>query len=369
MKNTNNKKIALFIPSLRGGGAEKIFVNLANGFIEKNLKVDLVLAQKEGPYLKDLSEKINIINLNKKRILFSLLPLIKYLKKEKANILISALSHANIIALMANFLINNKVKIIVTEHNPISIKNNKLSFLKKILTKFFIKKLYKKAKGVVAVSQGVADDFVETLNISKNNLFTIYNPINILDIKEKSKQEIYHKWLNDNKHETIIAVGRLAIQKNFLLLIKAVEIVRKKIDIKLIILGEGEERNNLENLIKELNLQDSIDLVGFVDNPYAFLSKSNVFILSSIHEGLPTVLIEAMACGTPVVSTDCPSGPSEILEDGKYGKLVPVNDPEALAKAIIETLNNPIDSKKLQKRANFFSVENSVNKYLEIINN
>ena len=363
-----NNKITLFIPSLHGGGAEKVFVNLANGFIKKNKKVDLILAKQEGPYLKDLSEKVNIINLNKKRVLFTLLPLIQYLNREKPDILISALSHANIITLIANYFINNKIKVIVTEHNPISIKNNQLFFLKKLLTKFFIKKLYKKSNKVVAVSRGVANDLVKTLKISENNLHVIYNPIYTSGLVKKPSSEFFHKWLDNKKDIIIIAIGRLTKQKNFLLLIKSFEIIVKKINVKLIILGEGEERQNLEKSIQNLNLQNSIDLPGFVDNPYSFLNKSNIFVLSSDFEGFGNVLVEAMACGTPVVSTNCPSGPSEILENGKYGKLVPVNNPNALAEAIIETLNNPIESSILQKRASFFSVEKSVNEYLKIIN-
>jgi len=238
--------------------------------------------------------------------------------------------------------------------------------------------LYSRAKAIVAVSHGVADDFKKTFKFSESNLYVVYNPVDISNIREKAKDVAEHHWFKKKGTSIIIGVGRLTFQKNFSTLIRAFALLRQRLridtvgiqsrkDVKLIILGEGEKRKELEKLIKDLGLQKDVDMPGFVDNPYAYLAQADVFVLSSKFEGFGNVLVESMACGIPIVSTDCPSSPAEILENGKYGKLVPVDDVEALAKAIVETLDNPISQEILKERASHFSVEKAVEKYLELI--
>lgn len=359
------KHIALFLPSLRGGGAEKMMINLAHGFANKNIKVDLITVEKDGVY--KAPNNVNHICLNLKKVKHSIIPLIKYLKKEKPNYLISTLTHSNIIAVIAKLLSLSKTKIIIRSANTISFSLKGIKLRRKLTQKYGAMIFYRFAYKIIANSEKSADDLSETLNINRRKIEIIYNPTITSDIFVKMNEKINHPWVNDKDNKIILGVGRLNKQKNFPVLIQAFDIIKEKGNFKLIILGEGKERKKLENLIKKLNLEKYIDLLGFVNNPYAYMSKSNIFVLSSNSEGLPNVLIEAMACGTPVVSTNCPSGPSEILEDGKYGKLVPVNNKEALAKAIIETLENPVDKNKLRERASFFSVEKAVNKYLKII--
>jgi glycosyltransferase involved in cell wall biosynthesis len=360
-----NKKIAFFIPSLRGGGAERVFVDLANNFAKRGLSVDLVLAQKEGPYLKDVSSKVNIIDLKSKRVLFSLLPLIKYLKSKKPDSLISAIFHANIITLIACLFC--RCDVIVTEHSPFSVTQKKLPLWKRFIVKTAMKLLYGRAKTIVTVSNGVAEDFVKKIGIKKENLHTIYNPVDIKSVLERSKEDSSHKWLKNKEKKVLLGVGRLTEQKDFSTLIKAFVKLRKKKEIKLIILGEGKDRKSLEKLIKELQIENDVDMPGFIDNPYSCMANSDIFALSSEYEGFGNVLVEAMACGTPVVSTDCPCGPSEILDNGKYGKLVPVGDINDLAGAIEETLENPIEKKLLQERAKYFSVEKITKEYIDIM--
>lgn len=364
---TNNIHITFILPSLEFGGAEKMVINLANYFCKKNIKVDLILMQKNGIFLKTISNDIKIINLKSKRALYSIFPLIKYLKNNKPNFLISTLNHINIISLISILFSQVKTKIIIRSVNTFSENLKSLPKTKRIIQKFLASILYRFADDIISNSEKSADNLAKTLKLNRKKIKTIYNPTITSEIYKKMEERISHPWLND-KYITIIGVGRLQKVKNFINLIKAIKIINNKIDVKLIILGEGPERKNLENLVKQLNLEKSVDLLGFTENPYTFMYRANIFVLSSNSEGLPNVLIEAMACGTPVVSTNCPSGPSEILDGGKYGKLVPVNNPEALAKAIIETLENPIESNVLQERASFFSVEKSINEYLKIIN-
>jgi glycosyltransferase involved in cell wall biosynthesis len=361
------KKIALFLPSLIGGGVKRVFVNLANCFSQKGFAVDMLLAQQEGPYLSNISKGINVVDLRSKKVIFSFFPLARYLKKEKPDILISAISRVNIMVILAKFFSGSGIDVILTEHDMFSIVQKRIPFLRRIAVKLFVKLLYSRAKAVIAVSYGVAKDLDKNAGIPKNKLHVIYNPINISDIERKAQDTAIHPWLQKG-FPVILGVGRLAYQKDFPTLIKAFHKLNKKIEnTKLIILGEGIEREKLEKLIKELGISNDVDMPGFISNPYAYMARAGVFVLSSTYEGLPTVLIEAMACGAPVASTDCPSGPSEILENGKYGKLVPVGNADALAEAIEETLNNPIDSRKLRMRAAFFSQENSIRKYLKVM--
>jgi len=363
-----NKKISFFIPSLCGGGAQRVFVNLANEFADRNFKVDLVLIKKEGPYLAEVSKNINIIELKSKRALFSLFPLIRYLKEINPSVLISSLEHANIIAVLAKILSRSKTKIIIRVASTLSFSLKGTKNYKRWLRKYGAMIFYRLAEEVITNSKGSADDLARVLKIPRERIRVIYNPTVNAGIFEKAKKDINHKWLKDKKATVILGVGRLNESKDFSTLIRAFNILREKINAKLLILGEGEERKKLEILIKELSLENEVDMPGFADNPYAYMARSDVYVLSSRWEGLPNTLIEAMACGTPVVSTNCPSGPVEILEDGKYGKLVPVGDVEALAGAISEALNNPSKPEILQERANYFSVDNLINEYLKLLN-
>jgi glycosyltransferase involved in cell wall biosynthesis len=375
---TKKEKISFFIPSLRGGGAERVFVNLANEFSKRGFNVDLVLAQKEGQYLSDVSEKVNVVDLKSKRVLFSLLPLIKYLKKEKPKVVISSMEHCNIIAILASKLSFSKTKTVARVANTLSLSLKGTKWHKRWIRKYGAMFFYRFADKIVLNSKGSADDLVKTLKIDLKRINIINNPLAINDIKEKAKERNSHKWIKEKKLPIVLAVGRLNKQKDFPTLIKAFSELKR--EAKLIILGEGEERISLEKLIKELNLEDSVDMPGFVRNPYAYMSNANVYVLSSKWEGSPNTMIEAMACGVPVVSTDCPSGPSEILDpvksindhgtrDGKYGELVPVGDAKKLAEKIdcvlslSEEERRKIGEKARKSVEERFSVEKMVDKY------
>jgi glycosyltransferase involved in cell wall biosynthesis len=363
-----NKKIALFLSSLRGGGAERVFLNLANEFTNRGFKVDLVLAQKEGPYLDRVSKGIRVVDLEAKRVLFSLLPLLRYLKKENPDILISSMEHVNITSVLAKLLSHSKTKIIARVANTLSFSLKGTKWYKRGVRKYGAMLFYRLADEVVTNSKGSADDLSKTLKIPRSKIKVIYNPTVTTDILEKANEKTNHKWLKNKTCPAILGVGRLFDkQKDFSALIRAFAKLRRTRDAKLIILGEGGDREKLEELVKVLNLKDDVDMPGFVNNPYAYMAKTDVYVLSSRWEGLPNTLIEAMACGTPVVSTNCPSGPAEILEDGKYGKLVPVEGVDALAEAIQAILDSSLNSNILRKRASFFSVESAAKKYLELL--
>jgi len=334
----NQHHIAIFLPSLRGGGAERVMVNLAKAFAKNNFQVDLVLAKAEGPYLSQISNDIRIVDLNVSRVALSLFPLARYLRKNKPFALISALNHANIIAILAAKASLAKTKILVTEHSTLS---RSLLYPVNFRTKLiplFMKFCYPLADHVIAVSNGVADDLSKTLNLSRSKIKVIYNPVVTDELFEKANEEVDHPWFKDKHPPVILAVGRLTEAKDYPTLIKAFYHVRQQKEAKLVILGDGEKREELLNLIKDMGLERDVDIIGFVQNPYAYMKRCSVFVLSSKWEGLPSVLVEALACGANVISTDCPSGPREILESGKYGCLVRVGDEKGLAKEILKKL-------------------------------
>ena len=337
MTSQNKKHIALFIPSLRGGGAERVTYILANGIAaEKGWRVDLVLAKAEGAYLSDVNPRVRIVDLNASRTIFALPKLIRYLQREKPDHLLSALNHANVIVLVARWLSLRPIQISVVEHNTLS--KEQPTNLRGKLTPFLMRLCYPFADNIIAVSQNAADDLAITLGLPKDKIQTIYNPIFDDTLLEKSNEEITEPLLIDHKTPKILAVGRLTKQKDYPTLLKAFQILRNKQQATLIILGDGELRDKLDAQVKAMELQNDVHLPGFVSNPYKWMRNCDVFVLSSLWEGLPTVLVEAMACGIPVVSTNCKSGPAEILENGKYGALVPVSDYQALAEALEQAL-------------------------------
>lgn len=344
-----------------------MMVNLSKGFAGCGLKVDLVLAKAEGPYLSIVPPEVRVIDLRASRVLTSLPKLMRYLKQEQPEALLSAMDHANIVALWARKLAAVQCKIVVSVRNVISMAAYNAPTTRGRFMPYFIRKFYPWADAIVAISKGVADDLAKVTGLPRESIRVIYNPVVNPELLEKAKEPLKHPWFAPGQPPVILSVGRLVKQKDYPTLIRALAMVRKERSIKLMILGEGGERSKLESLVHEFRLEDDASMPGFVVNPYAYMARSSLFVLSSAWEGLSNVLIEAMVCGCPIVATDCPSGPYEILDGGKYGKLVPVGNCEAMAKAIIEALDAPKDSLKLQKRACEFSLERAVQQYAEVM--
>ncbi|HOL13815.1 MAG TPA: glycosyltransferase [Bacillota bacterium] len=365
MNLKNPLTVALFMPNLQGGGAERVMANIAKGLSNNGLKVDFVLAKAEGPYLESLPNSIHVIDLKRERTKETIVPLSRYLKERKPEVLISALHQANLAAILANSLASFKGRIFISVHSQMSKEIEYTKGLNRTLVPFLAKIFYPKAEKIICVSYGIAKELINTYHLPKDKVQVIYNPVVTADIFEKAEKPIDHPWFQLGQPPVILGAGRLTPAKDFGTLIKAFDIVRKVRPARLLILGEGPERENLEGLIKDLNLENDVAMPGFVENPYKYMKSSAVFVLSSRWEGLPTVLIEALAVGVPVVSTNCPSGPAEILENGKWGRLVPVGDPKALADAIIEAMDD--ERGKGIERAKDFSLDKIVDQYLALI--
>ena len=357
--------IAFFVPTMHGGGAERVVLNLIEGMIPQKIPLDLILASAEGPYLNQIPPEVRLIDLKGGRVIKSVLPLVRYLRTNRPQVVISHMSHTNVIALLAAKLSLVNTPIITVEHNTQSVRISPLQRAKLVLP--LMKLLYPQAEVNVAVSQDAAKDLERVLKLPLGRVKAIYNPIVDSQLLAKAEENIEHPWFQDKSTPVFLAVGRLTQQKDFFNLIKAFARVRQQIDAKLVILGEGELRGKLTALIKKLALVNAVDLAGFTANPYAYMKRASAFVLSSRWEGLPTVLVEAMACGCPVIATDCPSGPREILANGKFGTLVPINDAEKLASAMLVVLNDPVAKEYLIERANDFSFHHSVTEYINLI--
>lgn len=333
------KKVAIFLPSLHVGGAERVMVNLAQGFTERCLQVDLVLAKAKGPFLAEVPKEVRIVDLNARRCLCSLPGLVRYLRRERPAAMISALSHANIVAIWANILSGAKTQLVVSEHSILSQSAANAGSMRDRIMPFLIKQFYPKADSVVAVSNGVANDLSASTGLNLENVKVIYNPGVMPDLFSMADEPLDHPWFATGELPVILGAGRLTKAKDFTTLIRAFALVRQERPVRLMILGEGEERHRLEALVRELGLERDAALPGFTDNPYKYMKRAAIFVLSSRWEGFGMVLVEAMALGTPVVSTDCPSGPAEILEGGKWGCLVPAGDAKRMAESIITVLH------------------------------
>ena len=309
------KKLTIILENLAGGGAERNLTILMNHLAEADWGIDLVLVKKEGKFLENLSPKIKVHGLHARNLIFSLLPLIKYIKRNQPPIVISSLDLMNLITIIAVRIAGVGTKSIIRVANSIS--KQVRTPIKKRLEKLLLTLIYPLADQIVIVSKDAAFDLSKYANIPLEKIKVIYNPVISPDLIKKTQDIPSHPWFENQSIPVILAVGRLNQQKNFSRLIRVFRKVRDQMETRLLILGEGEEREKLNDLIRLLGLEKDVDMHGFVANPYSYLSNASVFALSSNYEGLPTVLIEALACGCPVVSVDCPSGPSEILDKGK----------------------------------------------------
>lgn len=367
--------ISLFIPNLDGGGAERVMLHLAEGFAEQKLQVDLVVAKAEGAYLSKIPENVRLVNLAAKPplILSKTLALKQYLQQEQPDFLISTLdilSSATWAKRLAK--VNTKVVMCVQTNLSQQFQDRHGTLMKKVKWAV-VQQFYPWADAIVTASAGVASDLEKNAKIPLRQMRVIHNPVVTADFSQKAQEAVDHPWFAANQPPVLLGVGRIVKQKSFTTLVEAFARVRQRHPARLMILGEVDPREprvkpELDRLIEKYGLQEDVAFPGFVENPYAYMAKASVFVLSSIYEGFGNVVAEAIATGTSVVSTDCESGPAEILGKDQYGKLVPVGDPEAMADAIVALLEQPTDAQLLKERSQAFTIESIVHQYLDVLN-
>jgi len=360
------KKITIFFAA-DGGGAQLAMVNLACELARLGKEIDLVMPELKGPYIKNLSEEVTTFDLKTRNPYKLVFKLVKYLNKRQPEFLIASQQQTNIAAIIARWFVNFPLLLVIHQNNQLSTLAH---YDKRILVRllpFFAKVLYPLADKIVAVSNGVAQDIANITDLPAKQIKIIYNPIITKQIFLRAKETPSHQWFTNLKKPIILSAGRLTRQKDFSTLIKAFAQVLEKLDCQLVIIGEGENRLELEQLISDLKLEKFVALPGFAENPYNYIKRASLFVISSAWEGLPFVLVEAMALGTPVVSTNCPSGPNEILKGGKYGDLVPVGEVAALSASIQKTLVSPLSPETLQERASLFTSEAVGQEFLDLL--
>lgn len=358
-------RLAFFISQLGCGGAERITVNLLRAAANAGIPIDLLLARAEGPLLAEVPSEVRIINFKAAKLQHAIPQIALYLRREQPRGVISQITHANLVCLIARMLARTKTPLVAVEHNHFSAMQAAGGVRPRVQK--LARWLYPWADHVVGVSSGVARDVEHCLGLPPQRVRTIYNPIVDARLLARSQEPCSHPWLSNGDQPVLLTVGRLAPQKDHATLLRAVAIVRQTRPVRLVIFGEGAQRTALESLRRDLGLENAVDLAGVSDNPYAAMRRASLFVLSSRFEGLPTVLVEALACGCPAVSTTCPSGPAEILDGGRHGILVEPENPAALAAGILRGLDCRWDRDQLRRRGAEFSLAASLDQYLAIL--
>lgn len=360
-------RIALFLPNLGGGGAQRVIVNLAGGLATRGHAVDVVAAGAAGPLRAEMPVAARLVDLGSRGALAALPGLVRYLSREHPDAMLSTMSHCNVTALLAKRLARSRVRLVVREANTMEWYRRRPLPIKERAVHALMKLLYPGAELIVANSRDTADDLVAGGIVGADRIRVIHNPVVREEVFAQQKEAPPHRWLQERQIPVVIAIGRLHAQKDFVTAIRAFASIRRRRELRMVILGEGSERDRLLRLAGELGVDKDVDLPGFTANPHAWLARAAALVCSSRWEGFGNVLVEAMAAGTPVVSTDCPGGPREILDGGRFGRLVPVGDHEALARAVAEVLDEPPDRELLVGRAMDFSVDRISSLYLDAL--
>jgi len=358
-------RVAILLQDLRGGGYERMMINLAGEWRRSGLAVDLVLVEARGAYVPLIAEGVRVVPLGGGRTLTSLLPLVRYLRREQPAALLSGLAHVNALAAAAALVARKPTRIVLSERN-MPAREMRAPEVATRLGYRLAPWAYRRADAVIAVSAGVADDMADRLSVPRDRVHVIENPVVTPELRARMHAPVSHPWLGQDV-PTVLAAGRLAPQKDHATLLRAFARVAAEQPCRLIIVGEGPERARLERLARELRISDRVDMPGFAENPYAMMHRASLFVLSSAYEGSPNVLVEAMAAGVPVVATDCPSGPREILLGGSLAPLVGVGDVVGLTEAMIAELGRPRKTARLEERAMDFDSARSSRAYLDVL--
>ncbi len=381
-------KIALFIPSPRIGGGERVMVDLANAFALRGYPVDLLVLNPEGHFAAQIGKNVRIIPLRARRVILSLPKLMQYLRHERPDVLLALNGHTHLLALVARVLTGVQTRIVLRIGNMLSVLYKRYTKLNDRMIPWLSRLLYPRADALIANAKGVARDVVRTCGVSPEKVTVIFNPKNLKRIRAQSEEPVSHRWLGVNKTlPVVIAAGRLREQKGFEALLEAFTCLQTSVPSRLIILGPAgnSTTNRFIAKIAELGITEQVDFAGYVDNPHAYVAKADVFVMPSLWEGLPNALIEALICGTPIVSTDCDSGPREILapdtdpfmriqkgiEWAPYGALVPVNGIKEISEAIALLLGDPALREKYRhaerERSVVFDEDTIVDAYLRVL--
>ncbi len=360
-------RLGILISFSGAGGVERMVLNLVEEFVRRGYRIDLLLIRAEGEHLRKLPKGVNVIRLGVQHTLASVLPLARWLRQNRPPVLLVAKDRAGRAALWARRIAAVDTRIAIRLGTNLSAALAGRGWLRRVTRTLPMRWSYRMAERVIAVSHGVAEDTARVTGLSPDRISVAHNPVITPRLLALAEEVVDHAWFAEGEIPVILGAGRLTRQKDFPTLIRAFARARAARPCRLIILGDGGQREELLALAAELDVASDVELPGFTANPYAWMRAADLFVLSSRWEGSPNVLTEAMACGTPVVASDCPSGPRETLQDGRFGSLVPVADADALGQAILDTLAAPPDTETLKEAVANFAVARSADEYLNIL--
>jgi len=360
-------KIAIYLNDLSSGGVERLTLTLIHAFHQAGADLAVLLHSADGSLKLELPDDVQVKVFGTRRVLDDVGPIARYLRQAKPHILLSSLNHNNITACLAGLLAGGGTKVVICQHNALSSEASSRQSWKYRVMPVAYRLMAPLAAGIVAVSQGVADDMAAATGIAARRIEVIHNPVFDDQLLTRAAADVGHPWLNE-PIPIFVSAGRLVEQKNHAMLLRGFAAYRQQHAGRLMIFGEGPKREELIDLATALGIAADVEFCGFVENPLPYYRYAKAFILTSRFEGFGNVLVEAMACGLPVISADCPHGPAEILDGGKFGLLVPVDDVAALAGAMAEDMAQRFPSALLRSRAAEFSTDASVKRYLALFN-
>jgi glycosyltransferase involved in cell wall biosynthesis len=354
--------VAIFVPSVRGGGAERAMLIFGQEMIARGFSVDLVTTSLEGALVDSIPKGISVVDLQSSKTVLALPKLVKYLKARRPVAIYATIINANTVAATAAFLANLNIPVIVREAT-VPISSRKVSIFQWLTFKA-LPFVYRFADGVIAVSQGVADELAMIMPGLVDRIRVIPTPVVSHDVLRLGDAEVVHPWFVNKTTPVIVSAARLERHKGFCTLVEAFAKLRKTTRARLVILGDGGERERIVERARALGVQSDVDLLGFKKNPFPYMRHADAFVLASEYEGLPNVLVQAMAFGTPIVATDCKSGPAEILCQGRFGSLVPVGDTEALSKALADAIKLPKQVEAMEYARYTYGAQSATEAYL-----
>jgi glycosyltransferase involved in cell wall biosynthesis len=343
--------IAIYMHDLAGGGVERMKMDLIRNFQRSGAVVTLLLHSGAGDLRGLLPDGLRVVAFGTRRTVADVVPLARFLRRERPDILLSSLDHNNVIALLAKAVALSPSKVVICQHNALSSEAGAAAGWKYRVIPRLYRWLLPLSGGLVTVSRGVADDLAKVCGIARGRISVVHNPVIGEDFASKLGGRTDHPWFGDGGPRPFVSAGRLVEQKDHETLLRAFALYLRREHGRLVILGAGPRRVALEALAAELGIGGHVWFAGFQENPIPFVRDAAAFVLSSRYEGFGNVLVEAMGCGTPVISTDCPYGPAEILGDGCYGRLVPPGDAGALAEALDPHLDRIWPPEALKARA------------------
>ena len=365
--SSKKRHLAIFVSFSGTGGVERVTLNLLQGLSRLDVQVDLLMVvARRGQPPSIPWPNIRVIDLKVKHSQMAIPALIRYLRSERPDVLMVAKDRAVRAAIIAHWLARVNTRLVGQLHMNMTGFLKSKPRLQRWLRTAPMRWLFPYLDRIICVSEGVVEDTLAITEMSPDRVLAIRNPVITPELAEQAREPVDHPWFNEDI-PVIVGAGRLTPEKDFPTLIRAFGRVRQDRNCRLMILGEGPLQPELESLIAELGLAASVSLPGFCANPFAYMKRASLFVMSSAWEGSGNVLVEALALGIPSVSTDCPYGPRETLADGKYGPLVPVGDHEALARAMLQTLNNPLPSDFLRQAVTEFTIEYSAQRYLDVL--